>query len=147
MPGCGKGGEQVSGCGKVGEQVPGCGKSGEQVPGCGKGREQVPGCDKFDTAATDSGAGDPVPALRGKRAFACFSKDDATREKSSSGGIFSELAAKTLEDGGVVFGAAFDGEFNVKLKCVENILDLDDLRRSKYVQSEIGSTFREARSS
>lgn len=80
----------------------------------------------------------------GMRAFACCSKNDGTREKSSSGGIFSELAAKTLEDGGAVFGAAFDSEFNVKHKCIESIGELDDLRRSKYVQSEIGETFKEA---
>lgn len=86
----------------------------------------------------------PSGAFSGKRAFACRSKSDAVRGKSSSGGVFSELAAKTLEDGGVVFGAAFDEEFNVKHRCIENIGDLDELRRSKYVQSEIGESFKEA---
>ncbi|NLH96067.1 MAG: 4Fe-4S dicluster domain-containing protein, partial [Clostridiaceae bacterium] len=86
----------------------------------------------------------PSGAFSGKRAFACWSKNDAIREKSSSGGIFSELAAKTLEDGGVVFGAAFDSDFSVRHRCIENIDDLDELRRSKYVQSEIGESFKEA---
>jgi coenzyme F420-reducing hydrogenase beta subunit len=103
-----------------------------------------------DASTEDGNVAEPVkdefvaPDYRGKRAFACRSKNNETRERSSSGGIFSELAAKTLEDGGVVFGAAFDSGFNVKHKCIDNIDDLDELRRSKYVQSEIGKAFREA---
>lgn len=100
--------------------------------------------DEDGSAKFVTGEASVVPPLDGKRAFACYSEDDDTREKSSSGGIFTELARRTLEDGGVVFGAAFDGEFNVKHRYIESIGDLDDLRRSKYVQSETGKAFREA---
>lgn len=81
----------------------------------------------------------------GKKAYACYTKNDEVRAKSSSGGIFSQLAAKTLEKKGVVFGAGFDSEFNVKHRFVDNIEDLDGLRRSKYVQSEIANTFSEVK--
>ena len=63
-----------------------------------------------------------------------------TKLKSSSGGIFTALAEIILKEGGVVFGASFDGNWNVVHAYVENLEDLDKLRRSKYVQSDIGKT-------
>lgn len=78
------------------------------------------------------------------KAYACYSGDENIRAKSSSGGVFSMLAAKVLAEGGVVFGADFDGEFRVRHAFVESEKELDRLRRSKYVQSDIGNTFREA---
>jgi len=65
--------------------------------------------------------------------------------KSSSGGMFSALAEVVLKEGGVVFGAAFDKEWNVVHACAENPEDLDKLRRSKYVQSNIGKTYQQAK--
>lgn len=116
----------------------------EMMPGPG-GKSPSVAEDGNSNPTTDAVASNyHASAFSGKRAFACWSKNDAIREKSSSGGIFSELAAKTLEDGGVVFGAAFDSDFSVRHRCIENIDDLDVLRRSKYVQSRIGETFREA---
>jgi coenzyme F420-reducing hydrogenase beta subunit len=81
-----------------------------------------------------------------KKAFACYAKDDDIRAKSSSGGIFSILAKRILEKNGVVFGAGFDSKFRVRHCHIENIEELDRLRRSKYVQSDIGNTFREVKS-
>jgi coenzyme F420-reducing hydrogenase beta subunit len=78
-----------------------------------------------------------------KKAFACYAKDDDIRDKSSSGGIFSQLAEKTLEKNGVVFGAGFDSDFRVRHSHIEGIDDLDMLRRSKYVQSDMEDTFRD----
>lgn len=68
--------------------------------------------------------------------------DDDIREKSSSGGVFSVLAEKTLNTGGVVFGAAWTDDLFVKHKYIESIDELDQLRRSKYVQSEIGDSYK-----
>lgn len=65
--------------------------------------------------------------------------------KSSSGGIFSALAEVILKDGGVVFGAGFDKDWNVVHSFVETQEDLDKLRRSKYVQSDIGKTYQQAK--
>ena len=55
---------------------------------------------------------------------------------SSSGGVFSALAEKVLSDGGVVVGAAFDNQLNVRHIKVDDISDLQLLRGSKYVQSD-----------
>ncbi len=65
--------------------------------------------------------------------------------KSSSGGIFSALAEVILKEGGVVFGVAFDKDWNVVHKYVEKLDNLDKLRRSKYVQSNIGRTYQQAK--
>lgn len=65
------------------------------------------------------------------------------REHSSSGGAFSVLSSKIISLGGVVYGAAFDENWNVYHCCVNNSNDLWKLRGSKYVQSRIGFVYRE----
>lgn len=64
---------------------------------------------------------------------------------SSSGGVFSALAERILKKGGVVFGATFDKEWNIVHGYVENLQDLDELRRSKYVQSDIGKAYQQSK--
>lgn len=63
--------------------------------------------------------------------------DDTVRKASTSGGIFSALAIKVLENDGVVYGAAFDGFARVKHSRIDKISQLDLLRGSKYVQSSL----------
>ena len=76
-----------------------------------------------------------------KTAFAAFSCDDAIRENSSSGGVFSLLARHFISIGGVVFGAIFDENWEVKHSCVTTEEELHKLRGSKYVQSSIGNSY------
>ena len=75
--------------------------------------------------------------------YAAAAKSDDIIMKSSSGGIFTVLADYTIENGGVVFGAAFDEEWNVKHIAVENKEHLKLLRGSKYVHSSTGTTFKQ----
>ena len=63
------------------------------------------------------------------------------RSNSSSGGIFSLIAENVIQNNGVVFGAMFDKNWDVKHDYVQSIADLDHLRRSKYVQSRIDNSF------
>jgi coenzyme F420-reducing hydrogenase beta subunit len=77
-------------------------------------------------------------------AYAAWSTDEALRMNSSSGGLFSVIAGKVLEMGGYVFGAAFNEDFSVSHRWCRNIEDLDLLRRSKYVQSNMGQAYKEA---
>lgn len=79
------------------------------------------------------------------KVYACYSTDEAIRSTSTSGGVFTQLALMTLRDGGVVFGAGFDGSYKVTHTYAENEKQLDNLRRSKYVQSDIANSFTEAR--
>lgn len=79
------------------------------------------------------------------KAYACFNRDDDIRLKSSSGGIFSILADKVVETGGIVFGAGYDENFNVIHQSVKAKEKIENLRRSKYVQSNTQKTFIETK--
>ncbi len=74
-------------------------------------------------------------------AYAAYNKDEEIRLKSSSGGIFTIFANYVLENNGVVIGAALDDEFLVEHIVVENKKDLEKLRSSKYVQSNIKDSY------
>jgi coenzyme F420-reducing hydrogenase beta subunit len=78
------------------------------------------------------------------KAYAAKIKDETIRLNSSSGGAFSAFAAEVLSRGGVVIAAGFDDDFNVVHKVCSEVDCLDELRRSKYVQSEIGTVYIEA---
>lgn len=83
-----------------------------------------------------------------KTVLAMRAKDDSLRRRSSSGGVFSLLARRTLSRGGIVFGAAFDKtDWHVEHVAAESESELDRLRGSKYVQSDVGDVFRRVRSS
>ena len=73
--------------------------------------------------------------------YATKTNDETIRKQSSSGGIFSVIAKKVLENNGIVYGAAFDESFVVKHIGISSINDLDLLRRSKYVQSDLNNSF------
>lgn len=78
--------------------------------------------------------------------YASKSQDADELDGSSSGGVFGLIAKKILEDGGVVFGAAFESDMSVAHRSVANIKDLTRIQRSKYSQSVIGTTYKEAES-
>lgn len=77
-------------------------------------------------------------------ARACKGLNGQTRIESSSGGIFSILAEEVINQGGCIFGAAYS-EKGVSHIKVDNLADLIMIRGSKYVQSNLGSCFKEAK--
>ena len=80
-----------------------------------------------------------------KAAYIAFSKDEAIRMNSSSGGAFSILASSVLQTGGLVFGAVFDENNTVHHIGIRNEEDLSLLRGSKYLQSRIEDTYCETK--
>ena len=76
-----------------------------------------------------------------QNAFAAINRNENIRRDSSSGGVFSALANSVLVDGGVVFGAMFDENWNVVHGFIEKNDELSKLRGSKYVQSRIGKCY------
>jgi len=74
--------------------------------------------------------------------YVCCINDDLIRYKSSSGGLFSAIAKTVLKKNGVIFGAAFDENMHLRHIGVEDVSGLEELRRSKYVQSEIGNSYK-----
>lgn len=107
--------------------------------------------------------------------YAMINKDETIREKSSSGGIFTLIAEEILSQNGVVFGAAMTKDCRaVEHICVEHIPSdsvnlnescvefarqkpsvngstashkngLEKLRGSKYLQSNIGICYQQAK--
>ena len=65
--------------------------------------------------------------------------------QSTSGGLFSAIAEVVLEQGGVVFGAAYDDNLVVHHTKITKLEDIYIFRNSKYSQSVIGNCFKEVR--
>lgn len=79
------------------------------------------------------------------KAYACVNNNNEVRVNSSSGGIFTLLSEQIIDEGGVVFGAGFEKDFEVVHSFVERKGDLVRLRGSKYLQSRIGDAYRHTR--
>lgn len=80
-----------------------------------------------------------------KNAYAMSNKNDEVRLNSSSGGVFTLLAEHIIEQGGTVYGAAFDDKYAVKHIRIKSKDDIEKLRTSKYVQSQIGDCYKKAK--
>lgn len=79
------------------------------------------------------------------KTMAAYAKDDEIRLASSSGGIFSVLAEKILDDGGVVVGVSQLSSTRFGHIVIDNKADLEKLRGSKYVQANAGLIYKEVR--
>lgn len=74
-------------------------------------------------------------------AYACYLKNEEELIKSTSGGAFYGVAKYVIEKGGIVFGAVAVTPYEVRHMSASNLIDLEKIRKSKYVQSEIGQTY------
>lgn len=77
--------------------------------------------------------------------FVGYCTDKEIRKQSSSGGIFSVVAEWIIQQKGVVFGAAFDINFEVHHIAIETKEELEKLRGSKYVQSRLENVYPEVK--
>lgn len=77
--------------------------------------------------------------------YAAINPNAKVRRHSTSGGVFGALGEFVLNDGGVVFGAAFDKNWRVVHTTAKTLDELDNLRGSKYVQSQIGDVYRQVK--
>lgn len=80
-----------------------------------------------------------------RKNYACWTKSMSDRLNSSSGGAFPALARRVLYHGGVVFGASMCSDLKVRHIAVGDEADLIRIQGSKYVQSDVGRTFIEAK--
>lgn len=92
------------------------------------------------------------PALRGGLAensplgvFKAYSKDPEILKRSTSGGIFSELALRVLKKGGAVAGAVLDDSFHVSHIMVSHEKGLAGLCGSKYIGSNPGLIYQQVK--
>lgn len=77
--------------------------------------------------------------------YSAWSKNDNTRFSSTSGGIFTELSYAIINEGGWVYGAAYDDQLKVYHKGVNLKESINELRQSKYVQSDIGFVYKDVK--
>ncbi|MBR6133256.1 MAG: Coenzyme F420 hydrogenase/dehydrogenase, beta subunit C-terminal domain [Bacilli bacterium] len=76
--------------------------------------------------------------------YAAFAKDKDIRNNSSSGGLFTLFAKEVINNKGVVVGATLNGH-RVEHIIINKEEDLDKLRRSKYVQSDLNNIYKEVK--
>lgn len=74
-------------------------------------------------------------------ANAVINPNESIRLKSSSGGVFTAIAEHVIKNGGVVFGARFNEQWEVVHDYTETVDGLAAFRGSKYVQSRIGNCY------
>lgn len=86
-----------------------------------------------------------IPSDFETQAYAVINKDDEVRAQSSSGGVFFPLAKWVIEQGGVVFGARWNDKWEVLHDYAEDLDGVKAFMRSKYVQSIVGDTLRQAK--
>lgn len=87
----------------------------------------------------------PVKSSGKTETFVGYSNNEEVRKNSSSGGIFSVIAEWILQQNGVVFGAAFDEDFEVHHIAIKTKEELTKIRGSKYVQSRMENIYPEVK--
>ena len=72
-----------------------------------------------------------------EKIYAFKNKDEEIRNLSTSGGFFTAISDFVLEKSGSVYGAIFDNNFVVKHNRATSLKERDNMRHSKYVQSDM----------
>ncbi len=80
-----------------------------------------------------------------QKGYILNNKDLNVRKDSTSGGFITPIAEYIIDKGGVVFGAAFDEKLNVFHKKIDKKEEIYQIRKSKYVQSDLRNSFVEAK--
>lgn len=77
--------------------------------------------------------------------YAAINKNKETLKASSSGGAFAAIATLVFKKGGLVFGCAWNSNMETEHIGIDNPADIKKLQGSKYVQSNVGTTYIETR--
>lgn len=108
-------------------------------------------CTRCGLCRSACGFQSPVKHTEKLAVYGMLTKDATLLKKSSSGGIFAELAREVLAQHGVVFGAALaSGDskhrgLHVRHRFIETLDELPLLQGSKYAPSDIDFTYRQAK--
>ncbi|WP_304425675.1 Coenzyme F420 hydrogenase/dehydrogenase, beta subunit C-terminal domain [uncultured Adlercreutzia sp.] len=109
--------------------------SDERCIGCGRCLRLCPVPDGAYRPAADA----PLAC------YAAYAKNDDIRYESTSGGLFTALADSVLDQGGVVFGAAYGDCFVIRHEAARSRSELGRLRQSKYAQSDKRGIYHEVK--
>lgn len=76
--------------------------------------------------------------------YAAWSKNDDVRIKSTSGGIYYELAYSVIKEGGYICGAVYDADFKGAHHVLDNTMEgLNKIMGSKYFQSDARGIYKD----
>ncbi len=70
-----------------------------------------------------------------------FKAEDNIRKNSTSGGVASALTEKIINNGGTVYGASLDNNFNLKHIRINRVEDIALIQGTKYIQSDMTGVF------
>lgn len=76
-----------------------------------------------------------------QKVYAAVNRDDAVLMRSSSGGVFFELARYVLQDEGIVVASTMNDQFEVFHMMVSSIDEIKEVQKSKYVQSNMNNVY------
>ena len=93
-------------------------------------------CKKVCPTSNSNVGGTDMPQV-----YAARNCNESQLMNSSSGGVFYEIASFVISSGGYVYGAAFDDSLVLKHIEVDNLEELERLRGSKYIQSDLSDIF------
>lgn len=79
------------------------------------------------------------------QAYAFQIDDEASLYDCAAGGAFFAIGKKIIEQGGYVFGAAYDKDLVVRHMMARTVSELEPFRSSKYVQSDPSSCFKQVK--
>lgn len=102
-------------------------------------------CKKCNLCKKKCPANNEIINNSNKLVYASYTKDKEILIKSSSGGIFYELAKNVINNNGVVFGTIYAKDMSVKHEMADNLEDLNKLLGSKYVQSDTNDTYKKVK--
>lgn len=77
------------------------------------------------------------------KVYGAYSKDEAVRLDSTSGGIFSELATEFFKKSGYVAGAIYNEDHTVSHIITPDAALLPQIRSSKYLQSDAQGIYKQ----
>ncbi len=77
--------------------------------------------------------------------YALRHKEQEQLMRSQSGGAFWGIAQYIIENNGVIYGAAFANTWRVTHQRATNIEEVEKLRMSKYVQSDMRGVFKQVK--
>lgn len=79
------------------------------------------------------------------KVYAAYHNDDNVLMESASGGVFTAFAEYVIKQGGCVYGCIMDDDFNVKIVRGDAMGDIEPMRGSKYLQSEIDDVYKDVK--
>lgn len=104
------------------------------------------GCNKCDAVCPMKSVRPTNKITKRQRAYAAYSTNEETRYGGSSGGVFGTIAKCLIDDDYVIYGAGFDERLKLRCLRAENEKEIEQLLKSKYVQSQMDAAYENIRS-